>query len=67
MAHADQAYDTAKVLTLPSPGAIYPKPWHGLFERLIREWDHRQSPDADCMETALPSAVYMIRRSIRPS
>ncbi len=35
-----------------------PKPWQGLFERVISEWDHRQSPDADCMETALPSAVY---------
>ena len=38
--------------------ACVPKPWQGLFERLIREWDHRQSPDADCTETRLPSAVY---------
>jgi phenylpropionate dioxygenase-like ring-hydroxylating dioxygenase large terminal subunit len=42
----------------PAPGIPCPKPWHGLFERLIREWDHRQSPDADCTETMLPSAVY---------
>jgi hypothetical protein len=41
-----------------TPGVTCPKPWHGLFERLISEWDHRQSPDADCTETIFPSAVY---------
>jgi glycine betaine catabolism A len=34
------------------------KPWQGLFERLISEWDDRQSPEWDCTESKLPSAVY---------
>src|SRR4051812_32079896 len=48
----------AETTASPAPDVISPTPWHDLFERLIREWDHRQSPDADCTETTLPSAVY---------
>ena len=34
------------------------KPWQGLFERLLSEWDDRQSAEWDSAETRLPAAVY---------
>jgi Rieske 2Fe-2S family protein len=34
------------------------KPWHRLFERLLSDWDERQSSDWDNAETRLPSSVY---------
>jgi phenylpropionate dioxygenase-like ring-hydroxylating dioxygenase large terminal subunit len=44
--------------TMDAHAATCRKPWQGLFERLITEWDVRQSPEWDCAETRLPSAVY---------
>jgi glycine betaine catabolism A len=41
--------------TIESPSK---KPWQSLFERLIDEWDERQSPEWDGVETTLPSGVY---------
>ena len=37
------------------------KPWQGLFERLLSEWDDRQSAEWDSAETRLPAAVYTDR------
>jgi glycine betaine catabolism A len=34
------------------------KPWQGLFERLMSEWDDRQSSEWDSTETGLAAAVY---------
>jgi phenylpropionate dioxygenase-like ring-hydroxylating dioxygenase large terminal subunit len=33
-------------------------PWQGLFERLVREWGERQSPEWDDSETTLSATVY---------
>jgi hypothetical protein len=34
------------------------KPWHSLFERLIDDWDERESPEWDVIEARLPSDAY---------
>jgi phenylpropionate dioxygenase-like ring-hydroxylating dioxygenase large terminal subunit len=34
------------------------KPWHGLFERLLSDWDQRQGSDWDNAETRLSASVY---------
>ena len=66
-------YGRGRNLIFPGMRTMYahdvtcPKPWHGLFERLIRELDLRQSPEWDCTETGLPSAVYTDPGSIRPN
>ena len=37
---------------------VYRKPWQGLFERLLCDWDERQSAEWDNADTRLASAVY---------
>ncbi|HTI81320.1 MAG TPA: aromatic ring-hydroxylating dioxygenase subunit alpha [Acetobacteraceae bacterium] len=37
---------------------VHQKPWHGLFERLLSNWDGRQGSDSDNVESRLPSSVY---------
>ena len=49
---------TAKSAKMDTDANARPKPWQGLFERLIHEWDNRQSAEWDSAETRLPSSVY---------